>query len=88
MLFKEGRDEELDALLYDLCEGLRWLAILLHPVMPERMDELWRRLGASGSVTADWATSLAAWGGLEAGAAISSGEPLFPRIELAPATQS
>ena len=47
VLFKEERDDELDALLYDLCEGLRWLAILLHPVMPERMDELWRRLGAS-----------------------------------------
>jgi methionyl-tRNA synthetase len=85
VLFKEGRDDELDALLYDLCEGLRWLAILLHPVMPERMEEMWRRLGTSTDIAADWATSLAAWGGLESGATIATGEALFPRIELPPA---
>jgi methionyl-tRNA synthetase len=85
VLFKEGRDDELDALLYDLCEGLRWLAILLHPVMPERMEELWRRLGTSADIGADWKTSLAGWGGLEPGVEISTGDPLFPRIELAPA---
>src|SRR5581483_11973071 len=28
VLYKEGRGTELDALLYELCEGLRWLAIL------------------------------------------------------------
>ena len=84
-LAKEGRDRELDELLYDLCEGLRRLAILLHPIMPERMEEMWRRLGASGKVTDPWAASLRAWGGLEPGTRVSLGEALFPRIELAPA---
>ncbi len=83
VLFKEGRTEELDGLLYDLCEGLRWLAMLLHPVMPERMEEMWRRLGAGGSITDDWSTALRAWGGLQQGARIASGDALFPRIELA-----
>ncbi len=83
VLFKEGRNDELDELLYDLCEGLRWLAMLLHPVMPERMEEMWRRLGAGGSITDDWSTALRTWGGLEPGARIASGEALFPRIELA-----
>jgi methionyl-tRNA synthetase len=87
VLFKEKRDDELDALLYDLCEGLRWLAMLLHPVMPERMEEMWRRLGVSASVTDDWSTALAAWGGLEPGATIATGDALFPRIELAAAPQ-
>jgi len=36
VLFKEGRQTELDALLYDLIEGLRWLAVLLAPFMPQR----------------------------------------------------
>ncbi len=82
-LAKEGRDEELDALLYDLCEGLRWLAMLLHPVMPERMEEMWHRLGAGGSVGDDWSEALRTWGGLEPGSRVAVGSALFPRIELA-----
>jgi methionyl-tRNA synthetase len=86
VLFKEGRNDELDGLLYDLCEGLRWLAMLLHPVMPERMEEMWRRLGAGGSITDDWSSALRGWGGLQPGARITSGDALFPRIELATAS--
>ena len=81
-LAKEGRDAELDALLYDLCEGLRWLAILLHPFMPERMEEMWRRIGAPGAIDADWSQALASWGGLPSGTRVQTGEALFPRIEL------
>jgi methionyl-tRNA synthetase len=83
-LFKEERHVELDALLYDLCEGLRWLAILLAPVMPERAREICRQLGAAGAIDADWETALR-WGGLAAGTRTEPGEALFPRIELAPA---
>lgn len=81
VLAKEQRDDELDALLYDLCEGLRWLAVLLHPIMPERMDEMWRRLGAGGCVDGDWPQTLHAWGGLKPGSRVSPGPALFPRIE-------
>lgn len=83
VLAREKRDGELDALLYDLCEGLRWLAVLLHPVMPERMEEMWRRLGAGDGISAEWTAALGSWGGLQPGARIASGEPLFPRIERA-----
>ena len=82
-LFKEGRNAELDALLYDLCEGLRWLAMLLHPVMPERTKEMWRRLGCDGEIGDDWSQALNAWGGLAPGTRTQTGDPLFPRIELA-----
>ena len=63
-LHKRGQTKELDAVLYDLAEGLRWLAILLHPVMPERMGEMWQQLGAPGRIDEDWSSSLRAWGGL------------------------
>ena len=82
-LQKEGIDAELDALLYDLVEGLRWLAILLHPVMPERTAEMWRQLGIDAPIGADWSTLT--WGGLPAGTRTHVGEALFPRIELPPA---
>jgi methionyl-tRNA synthetase len=32
-------------ILYHAAEALRLLAVLLHPVLPERTAELWRRLG-------------------------------------------
>jgi methionyl-tRNA synthetase len=80
-LAKEGRNDELDALLYDLCEGLRWLAMLLAPVMPERMNEMWRQLGLDKQIDADWIQALR-YGGIAPGTQTIAGEPLFPRIEL------
>ena len=79
-LAKESRDAELDELLYDLCEGLRWLAVLLHPVMPERMSDVWRQLGTTGAIDASW--SQLRWGGIAAGTQTTVGDALFPRIEL------
>jgi len=81
VLFKENREADLDAVLYDLCEGLRWLAVLLYPVMPERMEEMWRQLGSPGRIDEDWAISLATWGGLDAGVRTASAASLFPKIE-------
>jgi methionyl-tRNA synthetase len=83
VLHKENRSEELNALLYDLTEGLRWLAILLHPFMPERMAELWAQLGSPGRIDDDWSTSLATWGKLPALTQTSVAAPLFPRLDLA-----
>ncbi len=85
VLHKEERNDELDALLYDLAEGLRRVAILLHPFMPERMGEAWRQLGAAGAVDDGWQRTLGAWGGLAPGTATHPGDLLFPRIELAAA---
>jgi methionyl-tRNA synthetase len=81
-LAKEGRERELDALLYDVCEGLRWLAILLHPFMPERTAQMWEQLGLdAASIDEDWTRALR-WGGLPEGTQTAVGDALFPRIEL------
>ena len=86
-LAKEGHDAELDALLYDLCEGLRWLATLLHPFMPERMERMHTQLGLRDGIGSDWMTSLR-WGGVASGTQTEPGEVLFPRIELAESASS
>ncbi len=83
-LHKQGRVAELDALLYALCEGLRWLALLLHPFMPERATEMWRQLGLEDEPAGRWSEEIV-WGGLAAGTQTTSGEPLFPRFEPQPA---
>jgi methionyl-tRNA synthetase len=82
VLFKEGRQSELDALLYNLCEGLRWLAMLLHPFMPEKTESIWRQLGLTSAIDANWQEALH-WGGIAPGTPSASDEPLFPRIEAA-----
>ncbi len=81
-LHKSGRSDELDAVLYDLCEGLRWLAILLHPVMPERTSEMWQQLGAPGRIDEDWSSSLRAWGGVAPLTQTAIAAPLFPKLEI------
>lgn len=80
VLHKEERNDELDGLLYDLAEGLRWLAMLLHPIMPERTAEMWRQLGIDGGIAAHWDGALR-WGNLPAGTTTRVGDALFPRID-------
>jgi methionyl-tRNA synthetase len=80
-LHKQEKNADLDALLYEICEGLRWLAMLLHPFMPERAEEMWRQLGLDAGIDADWDRALV-WGGLGAGTQTRPGDALFPRIEL------
>ena len=82
VLFKEGRKDELDSLLYDLCEGLRWLAVLTAPFMPARAREIWNQLGMTTRIDENWNSSLT-WGGIAAGTQTTPGEALFPRIEAA-----
>ena len=83
VLFKEGRQNELDALLYDLCEGLRWLAMLVAPFMPARARVMWHQLGMNAAIDASWDEALL-WGGIAAGTQTQPGEALFPRIETVP----
>lgn len=80
-LHAEGRTEELNTLLYDLSEGLRWLAILLHPFMPERTNEMWQQLGTPGRIDEDWSASLKRWGGLAPLTQTALAAPLFPRLD-------
>lgn len=83
-LHKAGRTQELSALLYDLCEGLRWLAIMLQPFMPERMNEMWQQLGAPGRIDEDWSLSLHRWGGLTSLTQTALAAPLFPKLDEVP----
>jgi len=82
VLARELRNDELGALLYDLCEGIRWLAVLLHPFMPERTIRIFEQLGLGPAALDQIATPLR-WGGIAPGMQTTSGDALFPRIELA-----
>lgn len=79
MAFKRGEQAHVDTTLYDVAEALRWVALLLHPVMPAKMSAIWQALGQEGAPR--WPEQ-PAWGGATPGAAIRRGEVLFPRQEL------
>jgi methionyl-tRNA synthetase len=82
-LAKDPRQREtLNAVLYRAAESLRWLCILLYPVMPNAAGEIYRQLGITDDVSKTNPRELA-WGGLAVGQTIGEVKPLFPRIDKA-----
>ena len=72
--------EVLGAVLYRAAEALRWLSVLLYPVMPTATNEIWTQLGLSGS-PGDITPTALKWGGLEEGTGIGEVKPIFPRLD-------
>jgi methionyl-tRNA synthetase len=70
----------LDALLYDLLEGVRLISLLVQPVMPRAAGRIARMLGLPER---DPGPGDLEWGRLEPGSPLGGLEPLFPRIEKA-----
>ncbi len=80
-LHKRDDRDALDAILYDLCEGLRWTAILLAPFMPQAAQRIWEQLGLPDEPAGDWTAQLR-WGGLAPGTRTQPSDvALFPRLE-------
>ncbi len=73
---RAGHKERVATILYVASEALRLVSVLLQPVLPERMGELWRRLGWQPPAYLGDALS---WGELRSGASVVPGPPLFPR---------
>jgi len=76
----EKQAETLNALLYRAMETLRWLSVLLAPVMPEASKKIYAQLGMSGDVTSVDPASLK-WGEISPDTVIGQSEGVFPRID-------
>jgi len=83
-LAKAGDDAALDATLYDLCEGIRWIAALVYPFMPSTSETVWNAFGQTGTPGQTWERTLR-WGGLQSGTRTAMPGVLFPRVESEPA---
>ena len=81
--WKLARDPEkaprLARVMYNLLETIRICAGLLTPFIPDTVEEILKRIGAE---TAEWDT-LDKFGTLARDAKVISGDPLFPRIDMA-----
>jgi len=81
-LAKDATQEQtLNAVLYRAAESLRWLSVLLYPVMPNAAREIYAQLGLNDDLSKIDPAALK-WGDLES---IQIGEvkALFPRIDKA-----
>jgi len=80
----DAQRERLGTVLYTAAEGLRALALLLSPVMPESTERLWIALGAAetlGRLHDQPLREAGAWGALKPGTSVNGLAPLFPRVE-------
>ncbi|MBV9926883.1 MAG: methionine--tRNA ligase [Acidobacteria bacterium] len=76
----EEQRETLGAVLYRAAEAVRWLAVLLYPVMPESSNAIRVQLGLAGEALVSDPAELK-WGGLRPGEQVGEVAPLFPRID-------
>ena len=79
------KDNLLPAILYQLAESLRIIAILISPVLPKAahgiFDQLNWKMELSGKEER-FSIADAEWGGLPDGHVVGKPVPLFPRIEV------
>ena len=77
-LTEDQDSKRLDSVLYHLIEGLRLVAILIKPFMPDTSEKMFAQLGVpmelQGYETAEY--------GKRQGGSVSKGESLFPRIDI------
>jgi methionyl-tRNA synthetase len=76
----ETQSDTLNAVLYRSAETLRWLCVMLYPVMPDSSEKIYRQLGLSGPVEGLDPATLQ-WGELEAGSVTGEAEAVFPRMD-------
>jgi methionyl-tRNA synthetase len=76
------RRRDLDSTLYAAAEGLRIVAQLIVPVVPDSASRLWKSLGMEGDVGTTRVSEFA-WGRLKPGSRIERRGSLFPRIDKA-----
>jgi methionyl-tRNA synthetase len=78
----EEQRQTLNAILYRAAEALRWLCVLLYPVMPDATRGIYAQLGLPDDL-ADFDPTTLTWGTLQEGTRIGEVKPLFPRIDKA-----
>ncbi|HSY59785.1 MAG TPA: methionine--tRNA ligase [Terriglobales bacterium] len=72
--------KRLNGILYDSCEGLRILSLMLYPFIPVATEKIWVALGQSGEIQKQLIDETP-WGSLMPGTRIGKLEPIYPRVD-------
>lgn len=87
-LFKQGKQTELNQVLYSVLESVRLAAYLLSPIVPTISNAVYQQLGFSidfNQLSSEQLESFSAqirWGFLPAGQLLGEASPVFQRLEL------
>ena len=76
----DNQAETLNAVLYRATETLRWLSVLLHPIMPEATRKIYDQIGLKEDISTMNPENLT-WGELPSGTKIGETQAVFPRID-------
>ena len=74
----EEKKERLGTVLYNLLEGIRFIAVLLKPFMPETSDKILAQIGTDINTL----ESLETFGALKVGDSVGTATPLFSRLDV------
>jgi methionyl-tRNA synthetase len=88
-LFKAGKQNEVEQILYSVLESIRLSAYLLSPIVPNLSIDIYQQLGFSGEFNnktfvkeADLWDKHSQWGHLKANQNLDKAKPIFGRLEL------
>ncbi len=73
--------KQLAAVMYNITEVIRIIALLIWPFMPNTAAKIWRQLGIKEALESSNFYEITMWGGLLSGTVTIKGPPLFPRVE-------
>lgn len=79
---QKDKRERLKTVLYNLCESLRFISVLLLPYMPRTPRRIWSQLGILGAQELHTWESLKRWGLLTPGVRVRREADLFPRLNI------
>lgn len=79
--WKMDPGSDVDTVMGDSLEAIRIVSILASPAIPQAAQLAWERIGMTGRVEGQRLPEAASWGQYQGGVALTSGDPLFPRLK-------
>lgn len=77
----ESKKEKLSNVLYILSEAIRYVAVLIYPIMPKLPEKIFKQIGVFDEELKT-ISSIQEFGKLVSGTKIQRGEALFPRLDI------
>ena len=82
VLAKGENYERLNTVLYNLCESIRIISVLLKPFLVETPEKIFKQLGINDDESLTNWESTGTFGLIKDGTNVIKGENIFPRIEI------
>ncbi len=78
----EDKKARLGTVMYNLCESLRFVSVMLQPFMPQTPRRIWSQLGMETQTDLQSWESLTTWGLFKSGTQAQRSADLFPRLDV------